>query len=69
MKLEEVEKLVATMHDKKRICYTDKIFKTSIKSRINIEKKFNQEAWLKPYIDLKTELKNDFRRKIFQVDE
>ena len=63
MKLEEVEKLVATMHDKKRICYTDKIFKTSIKSRINIEKKFNQ------YIDLKTELKNDFRRKIFQVDE
>ena len=34
---------------------------------------FNQEAWLKPYIDMTTELgkqaKNDFEKRLFQVDE
>ena len=58
----------------KRICYTHKNFK----SRIYIEKnciviKFNQKAWLKPYIDMNTELRknaiNDFWKRFFQVDE
>ena len=58
----------------KRICYTHQNFK----SRIYIEKnriviKFNQKAWLKPYIDMNTELRknaiNDFWKRFFQVDE
>ena len=42
--------------------HTHKKFKTSTKSQISIKKfhkviKFNKEAWLKPYIDMNTELK------------
>ena len=38
MKAENIEKLVAKLHDKK-ICYTHKQFETNIKSRISIEKR------------------------------
>ena len=47
--------LVVNFHDKEKICYTHKKFKTSIKC--------NQKALLKPYIDLNTVLrktKNNF---------
>ena len=34
---------------------------------------FNQEAWLKPYIDMNTELrkqaKNDFKKRLLQINE
>ena len=36
-----------------------------------IESKFNEEAWLTPYIDMNTELwknaKNDFKKDFFQL--
>ena len=52
----------------KKICCTHKFIKTSIKSWI-IE--FNQEAWLKPYIDMNTELRklarNDFEKDLFKL--
>ena len=28
--------------------------------------KFNQNAWLKPYIDMNTNLRNDFDKNIFK---
>ena len=29
--------------------------------------KFNQNAWLKPYIDMNTNLRNDFDKNIFKL--
>ena len=52
------------------------IIKTSIKSWIKVKKihriiEFNQEAWLKPYIDMNTELgklaRNDFEKDLFKL--
>ena len=75
MEIIKSEKLVANLHDKRRICYAQKKFKTSIESWISIEKvhrviKFNQETWLKPSIDWKSELtkraKNNFKINFFK---
>ena len=53
-------------------------FKAGIKSWISFEKrvhrviKFNQNAWLKPYIRMKTDLRkkaNDFEKSFFYVNE
>ena len=38
IKILKVEKLVANLRDRKWICYTNKNFKTSTKSRISLEK-------------------------------
>ena len=55
---------------------THRGFKTSIKSQINAKKvhkviQFNQKAWLKPYIDMNTELrteaKNDYEKDFFKL--
>ena len=67
MEINKCKKLVCNLYDKK-ICYTHKFIKTSIKSWII---KFNQEAWLKPYIDMNTELRklarNDFEKDLFKL--
>ena len=55
MKTEKVEKLVANLHDRKKICYTHNKCIASTKSWISIE--FNQEAWLKSYIEMCTKLR------------
>ena len=53
-----------------------KKFKTSIKSWITFKKvprqiKFNENAWLKPYIEVNTnprkKAKNDFKKQIFRL--
>ena len=57
------------------MCSTHKCIKTSIKPWIEVKKdrviEFNQEAWLKPYIDMNTELrkaaKNDFEKDLFKL--
>ena len=60
----------------KKICCTHKVIKTSIKSWIKVKKihriiEFNQKAWLKPYIDMNTELRklarNDFEKDLFKL--
>ena len=60
MRLKKVEKLVTNLHDKTD-CYTQNKFKASTKSRISFEKvhrviSFNQDEWLKAYIEMNTEL-------------
>ena len=60
MKMEKIEKLLANLYNKKRTCYTHKKFKTALNHGLVVKKghrviKFNQEAWLKPYIYINTE--------------
>ena len=56
MEINKCKKLVCNLYDKKK--YVVKI-------------EFNQEAWLKPYIDMNTELrklaKNDFEKDLFKL--
>ena len=71
MEINKCKKLVCNLYDKKKICCTHKFIKTSIKSWIKIHRiiEFNQEAWLKPYIDMNTELRklarNNFEKDLF----
>ena len=60
----------------KKICCSHKSFKPSIKSWINTKKvhkviRFNQKAYLKPYIDMNTKLrtkaKNYFEKGFFKL--
>ena len=59
-----------------KICSTHKFIKTSIKSWVKVKKihriiGFNQEAWLKLYIDMNTALRklarNDFEKDLFKL--
>ena len=58
------------------MCCAYKVIKTSIKSWIKVKKihrviEFNQKAWLKPYVDIDTELRklarNDFENDLFKL--
>ena len=62
MKIGEVEELPANLGDKEK-CYAHKKLKQALKHELVLKKlnrviKFNQEAWLKPNIDMNTELSN-----------
>ena len=70
MEINKCKELVCILYDKK------KFIKTSIKSWVKVKKihriiEFNQKAWLKPYLDMNTELrklaKNDFEKDIFKL--
>ena len=69
VKIEKVEKLVANLHDKTEYVIHIRNFKQTLNHGLflkNVHRvvKFNQNAWLKPYIDMTTDLrkktKNDF---------
>ena len=60
----------------RKLCRLHKSFKIGVKSWINTKKvrrviQFNQEAWLKPKIDVNTKLrieaKNDFEKDFFKL--
>ena len=62
MKIEKVEKLVANVLDKTEYLIDMINLKQALNYRLVSRKfhgliKFNQNAWLKPYIDMNTDLK------------
>ena len=74
MKIEKVEKPLANLHDKIEYVTHIRNLKQALNHRLVLKKvdrviKFNQNAWLKPYIDMNIDLrknaKNDFGKRIF----
>ena len=62
MQIEKVKKLLADLHDITAYIIHNKKFKTSINSWISFKKssylnKFNQNLWLKLYIDMNADLR------------
>ena len=71
MKIEKVDKLVASLHDKTEYVIHKRNLKEALNNGLVLKKvhrviKFNQNAWLKPYIDMNTDLtkkaKNEFEK-------
>ena len=74
MKIGKTQKLVCNLHDKKK--YVVHISIKSLYHGLKLKKvhrviEFNQEAWLKKYIDMNTELRkkasNDFEKDFFKL--
>ena len=71
MKIENVKKLVTNLHDKKEYVIHTLSLKQELNYRLMSKKvlrviELSQKVWLKPYMDMKTELrkieKNDFQK-------
>ena len=76
MKIEKVENLVASLQNKTEYVIHMRISKQALNHGLVLKKvhrviKFNQNAWLKPYIDMNTDLrkkaKNDFEKDFFKL--
>ena len=76
MKIEKVEKLVANLHDKIENVIYIRNLKQALNPGLVLKKvhrviKFNQNAWLKPCIDMNTDLrnkaKNYFEKDFFKL--
>ena len=75
-KLEKVEKLVCSIEDKEKYVIHIRALKQALNHGLVLKDvhrviKFNQEAWLKPYIDMNTklrkEVKNEFEKDFFKL--
>ena len=75
MKNDKCNKLVCNLYDKKNYVAHIRSLKQALNHRLILKKvhrviRFNQESWLKEYIDMNTELKknsrNDFEKKFFK---
>ena len=76
MKFEKVEKRVTNLHDKTDYVIHIRYLKQALNHGLALKKvhrvvKFNQSAWLKPYIDMNTKLKqeakNNFEKDFFKL--
>ena len=76
MKIEKVEKLVANLYDKTEYVIHMRNFRQPLNHELVLKKyhrvtKFNQNAWLKPYINMNTDLrkkaKNDLEKDFFKL--
>ena len=76
IKIDKCKKLVCDLHNKKKYVVHVKSLKQALNHGLKLEKvhriiEFNQEAWLKPYIDMNTELrklaKDDFQKDLFKL--
>ena len=68
MKIDKLEKLVANLHDKTEYVIHKRNLKQALNQGLVLKKvhrviKFNQNAWLKPYIDMNT----DLRKKVKMI--
>ena len=71
-----VKKLVCNLHNKKKYVEHIKSLKQALNHGLKLKRvhriiEFNQKAWLKPYIDMNTELrklaKDDFEKDLFKL--
>ena len=76
MKIDKTQKLVCNLRDKKKYVVHISILKQALDHGLKLKKvhrliEFNQEAWLKKYIDMNTELRkkasNDFEKDFFKL--
>ena len=76
MKIDKCKKLVCNLRNKKKYVVHIKSLKQALNHGLKLKKvhriiEFNQEAWLKPYIHMNTELrklaKNDFEKDLFKL--
>ena len=76
MEINKCKKLVCNLYDKKKYVVYIKALKQALNHGLKLKKihraiEFNQKAWLKPYIDINTELrklaKNDFEKDLFKL--
>ena len=75
MEINKCKKLVYNLYDKKKYIVHINSLKQALNRGLKLKKihriiEFNQEAWLKPYIDMNTELRklvrNDFEKDLFK---
>ena len=76
MEVNKCKKLVCNLFNKKNYLVHINVLKQALNHGLKFKKnhgviEFNQEAWLKPYIDMNTELrkaaKNDFEKDLFKL--
>ena len=76
MKIDKCKKLVCSLRNKKNYVVQIRSLKQALNHGLKLKKvnrisEFNQEAWLKNYIDMNTELrkiaKNDFEKDLFKL--
>ena len=76
MEINKCKKLVCNLYDKKKYVLHIKSLKQALNHGLKLKKihriiEFNEEAWLKPYIDMNTELRklarNDFEKDLFKL--
>ena len=76
MEVNKFKKLVCNLFNKKKYVAHINTLKQALNHGLKLKKirrviEFNQEAWLKPYIDMNTELrklaKNDFEKDLFKL--
>ena len=76
MKIDKCNRLVCNLFNKKKYFAHINSLKQALNHGLKLKKihriiEFNQEAWLKPYIDMNTELskeaKNDFEKDLFKL--
>ena len=76
MEIDKCKKLVCNLHNKKKYVVHINSLKEALNHGLKLKKihriiEFNQEAWLKPYIDMNTKLrkiaKNDFEKDLFKL--
>ena len=76
MEINKCNRLVCNLYDKKKYVVHTNSLKQGLNHGLKLKKihriiEFNQEVWLKPYIDMNTELrkdaKNDFEKDLFKL--
>ena len=76
MKIKELKKFVANLHEKIEHVIHIRNLKQALNQILELKKvhrtiRFNKKAWLKSYIDMNTYLmkkaKNDFEKELFQL--
>ena len=76
MEVNKCKKLICNLFNKKKYVVHINALKQALNHGLKLKKihrviEFNQEAWLKPYIDMNTELrkaaKNDFEKNLFKL--